>query len=463
MAKKSLLVALIVLSSICLLSVSLPASEWYWQNPLPQGSPLRGVSFTDPNTGTAVGHSGSIIRTEDGGATWVHQTSGTTNHLLEVFFTDANTGTAVGNGGTILRTTDGGATWVSQASGTYEELAGVWFTDANTGTVVGLYGTILRTTDGGATWGSQTSGTSDDLSGVCFTDANTGTAVGNGGTILRTMDGGAAWARQTSGTNSDLLGVSFTDEYAGTVVGLYGTILRTTDGGATWVSEASGTSEWLSGVSFFDANRGVAVGWCGTIIRRIEDEPVAVLIENFASAWAGDHAEITWSLSGAALESNLTFDVSRSADRGAGFMKLPEPDIRRDGASFVLSDRATEPSTRYTYHVVIYENGRAAASFDTELETPAVAFSLSQNYPNPFNPSTSIEVTMAEGGRAALEIYDARGTLVRTLLDGRLLAGTNTVKWDGCNAAGTKVASGMYFYRFTAGTSSVSRKMVLLR
>ena len=51
--------------------------------------------------------------------------------------------------GTILRTTDGGATWVSQASGTTNLLRGVSFTDEHTGTVVGDWGTILRTTDGG--------------------------------------------------------------------------------------------------------------------------------------------------------------------------------------------------------------------------------------------------------------------------------------------------------------------------
>ena len=54
------------------------------------------VSFTDANTGTAVGGYGTILRTTNGGTTWTSQTSGTTNHLLGVSFTDANTGTAVG-------------------------------------------------------------------------------------------------------------------------------------------------------------------------------------------------------------------------------------------------------------------------------------------------------------------------------------------------------------------------------
>jgi photosystem II stability/assembly factor-like uncharacterized protein len=151
---------------------------------------LFAVSFTDANTGTAVGFPGTILRTTNGGASWTAQTSGTPNHLYGVSFTDANTGTAVGSAGTIIRTTNGGATWVTQTSGTTIDLYGVSFTDANTGTVVGGNGTILRTTNGGASWTAQFSGTSNILTGVFFTDANTGTAVGRNGTILHTTTGG---------------------------------------------------------------------------------------------------------------------------------------------------------------------------------------------------------------------------------------------------------------------------------
>jgi hypothetical protein len=65
----------------------------------------------------------------------------TGNTLLGVSFTDANTGTAVGYYGTILHTTDGGVTWVPQSSGTVEILSGASFTDANAGAAVtgGMY------------------------------------------------------------------------------------------------------------------------------------------------------------------------------------------------------------------------------------------------------------------------------------------------------------------------------------
>ena len=124
---------------------------WCVQYP-PQSTEFYGVSFTDANTGTVVGRSGTILRTTDGGVTWLAQTSGTSAILYGVSFTDANNGTVVGAGagpeaGTILRTMDGGETWAAQDSGTSNWLIGVSFTDANTGTAVGFGGTILRTTN----------------------------------------------------------------------------------------------------------------------------------------------------------------------------------------------------------------------------------------------------------------------------------------------------------------------------
>src|SRR5262245_38373392 len=111
-------------------------SQWFWQNPLPQGNNLRGASFVNANTGTVVGENGTIVRTIDGGGSWVIQSSGTTQTLWDVFFIDAANGTAVGEAGTIVGTTDGGEHWVTQTSGTTLQLRGVSFTDQNNGTAV---------------------------------------------------------------------------------------------------------------------------------------------------------------------------------------------------------------------------------------------------------------------------------------------------------------------------------------
>ena len=86
-------------------------AQWFRQNPL---SNLTSIFLIDVNTAVAVGNTGTILRTTNGGESWVEQTSGTTSDLFAVFFTDANNGTAVGYGGTILRTTNGGATFIEE-------------------------------------------------------------------------------------------------------------------------------------------------------------------------------------------------------------------------------------------------------------------------------------------------------------------------------------------------------------
>lgn len=97
-----------------------------------------------------------------------------------------------------------------------------------------------------------------------------------------------------------------------------------------------------------------------------------------------------------------------------------------------------------------------------DLPVPA-ANRLHQSYPNPFNPATRIAFDVAAAGPVSLRIYDVSGRLVRTLVDHQLPAGRHDAIWDGTDNSGSKVASGAYFCRMTAGNFSETRKMVLLR
>jgi hypothetical protein len=94
--------------------------------------------------------------------------------------------------------------------------------------------------------------------------------------------------------------------------------------------------------------------------------------------------------------------------------------------------------------------------------TPALS-TLHQNYPNPFNPITSIEFDLPKKAHTSLKIYDVSGRLIRSIVDGKLDAGSHRYKWDGKDNRGKIVASGIYFYRLKAGSFSDTRKMVLLR
>jgi hypothetical protein len=100
------------------------------------------------------------------------------------------------------------------------------------------------------------------------------------------------------------------------------------------------------------------------------------------------------------------------------------------------------------------------------LEKPIAlptVFNLAQNYPNPFNPETTIKYALPKNVRVELTIYNILGQKVKTLVNDEQKAGFKTVKWDGTNDFGTKVASSIYIYRLKAGDFVAQHKMVLVK
>jgi len=76
MQKQFFLLSLVIIHLIFISEIKAQGG-WFWQNPLPPGNTLQGVSFSDANNGTAVGNYGTIVRTTDGGNSWIVQKSGT--------------------------------------------------------------------------------------------------------------------------------------------------------------------------------------------------------------------------------------------------------------------------------------------------------------------------------------------------------------------------------------------------
>ncbi|MEZ4702161.1 MAG: DUF5666 domain-containing protein [Rhodothermales bacterium] len=98
-----------------------------------------------------------------------------------------------------------------------------------------------------------------------------------------------------------------------------------------------------------------------------------------------------------------------------------------------------------------------------EEETLPETFELHQNYPNPFNPVTTIRFALPQNARVVLKVYDVVGREVQTLVAAEMPAGTYDVQWNGRNAAGIPVASGVYLYRLDLGDRVMTRRMVLVK
>lgn len=86
------------------------------------------------------------------------------------------------------------------------------------------------------------------------------------------------------------------------------------------------------------------------------------------------------------------------------------------------------------------------------------SFKLSQNYPNPFNPATTIGYTLPSNSQVDLVVYNILGQEVMTLVNKYQMAGVHSVSFNG-----SSLASGIYFYRLTAGKKTINRKMLLLK
>ncbi len=107
----------------------------------------------------------------------------------------------------------------------------------------------------------------------------------------------------------------------------------------------------------------------------------------------------------------------------------------------------------YVYHP-------AVSNDEASVELPILDFNC---YPNPFNPETTISFNNPQNGRISLSIYNIKGQLVKTLLDEEIAVGTHSIVWNGTNEKGNSVTSGIYFTKITTTSSSLTKKMILLK
>jgi len=98
-----------------------------------------------------------------------------------------------------------------------------------------------------------------------------------------------------------------------------------------------------------------------------------------------------------------------------------------------------------------------------ELASTPSGLKLYANSPNPFSPQTVIRFEMLRAGAAELSVYDTSGRLVRTLLEDRLGPGAHQVVWNGRDAAGRSLNSGVYLYKLTASGETLSGRMTLTK
>jgi hypothetical protein len=223
---------------------------------------------------------------------------------------------------------------------------------------------------------------------------------------------------------------------------------------------------------FADGSNGMFVAWtdgrAGTdkaYSHRVDatgNIPTATLLFSYSAEPAGNTVRIEWTLS--EIDEGAEFRILRATGAPTEYREIADAEVIADGLSFTFIDTDCEAGLSYFYRVVFTDGEKSAILFEAgPVGTPAIDIALLQNSPNPFNPRTTIGYSIPEACRVRLEIFDAAGRRVRLLVDEIRQKGGHSVDWDGTASAGTPAASGVYFYRLTAGKSTLTRKMVLLR
>ncbi|MFI5252032.1 MAG: YCF48-related protein [Bacteroidota bacterium] len=234
---------------------------------------LSGVCFPSSTTGWVVGDSGKILKSQNGGLNWISQISGTTRSLNSVSMADNMVGWAGGNR-ILLRTVDGGVTWVKKnLPDTSNIVNTMHFTDSLRGVILATgrsyvgNSRILYTSDGGFTWIGADNFNTSSIYSMYFLDPLSGWAVGSGSRLLQTHDGGVNWSINILPISRLFYTVFFADGDNGWLGTNTGMVIRTTDGGSSWSQLRTNSNNVISKISFYNDSVGWVIGSLGMIIK----------------------------------------------------------------------------------------------------------------------------------------------------------------------------------------------------
>jgi YVTN family beta-propeller protein len=264
-----------------------------------------------------------------------------------------------------------------------------------------------------------------------------------------------------SGVQVDYVDVHFSDDDGASWSAISERVTDT--GTATWAIPATGSEECRIMVTLYRNEEPIGMGMSPETF--VVGMPVAVTVTGFEGSIEDGDAVLRWT-TGLELKT-AGFHLLRSESKEDVYETVTNEMVPAkggtDGSSYEYRDESVRPNRRYFYKLQELVNVGIGSEYGPYEVSYKLSYELEQNVPNPFNPTTTIRFSIAADSHVRLIVYDVAGRRVRTLVDGNRRADMYKVDWDGRNDSGQQVATGVYFYRITAGKFTHTRKMLLLK
>ncbi len=356
-----------------------------------------------------------VYRSTDAGNTWSVADAGSGISIVVTMTVSLSEGTLVIAGwDSVGRSTDGGLSWSSGPT----SIRFMNMTSSPDGILFGgtpINGAV-RSTDDGVSWRGVSSGlTQYSIYSFGFVDVAHVFCSSYGGAVYQSSDTGSSWVpipipNAMSVDVLSLLGLNATSVIAGTSGGIY----RTLNGGTLWEFKSDGLANLSARALCMNAREQIFAATGGGVFRSAD----------LGNGWQGVNDGL----------SDLNVNCLALAPDGRLFAGTASGQVYRSVAS--------------TNGVTAGQGGG--------IQT----YELEQNYPNPFNPTTLIRysIPVETYNCTSLRVYDLLGREVAVLVNERKAPGTYSVEF-----IASSLATGIYFYRLTAGSFVETRKMAVVR
>jgi photosystem II stability/assembly factor-like uncharacterized protein len=398
---------------------------------------------------------------------WVTVSSGGTKDLNGISFYQ-NWGYAVGDSGLIKKTVNGGSIWSTLPMNTALNINNVYTSGTNDAYFCGAQGYIYKTTNGGTNFITQTTGiTGVNYYGIDFINSTTGLVTGSSRRFAYTANGGANWVtgqlNVPLGANLEYRAVDLYDSTTSyiastdTLIGnyYYSYVHRSTNNGVSYTNilafQIGGPNPFVH-VQFINSLTGFAITDKGHCIKTV----------NGGSSWS-------YNIMNMLVKSAYFVDAvtGYACGTSGGLKKTTNGGVtwlwQNSPTTVTLSDITCRDSVKsisagYDGTIVMTDNGGTYTSINqTGTEIPTEC-KLSQNYPNPFNPSTNISFDISSATLVKLSIYNILGMEVKVLADEYFSPGKYETQFNASD-----LPSGTYFYRLKAGDFVETKKMILIK